>query len=254
MAKEQVSSILRALEILECFMDVKTEWTLKNLVEELHMPTTTVYRQISTLTDRGYLTQDPIRKSYRVGPRLLLLASTVLSHSDLRSVARPELEKLSATVKETINLSVLLDREIFYLDKVETFRSVVCNTKVGTRAPAHATSGGKIMLAHMSEAFVDDYCRYLPDMNPLTEKTITSPEQLRSELACARLTGFAIDDGEIEPGLICIGAVILGIDQAVLGAVSIAGPTFRMKKELDMMTREVKHTAANISQLLGGRP
>lgn len=94
----------------------------------------------------------------------------------------------------------------------------------------------------------------LPGMKPLTEKTITSPEQLRSELACARLTGFAIDDGEIEPGLICIGAVILGIDQAVLGAVSIAGPTFRMKEELDMMTREVKHTAANISQLLGGRP
>ena len=146
MAKEQVSSILRALEILECFMDNETEWTLKRLVAQLDLPTTTVHRQLSTLTDRGYLVQDPIRKSYRVGPRLLLLSSTVLSHSDLRSTARPELEKLSATVKETINLSVMLDREIFYLDKVETFRSVVCNTKVGTRAPAHATSGGKIML------------------------------------------------------------------------------------------------------------
>ena len=153
MAKEQVSSIVRALEILECFMDNTTEWTLKRLVEELHMPTTTVYRQIATLTERGYLIQDPVRKSYQVGPRLLLLSSTVLSHSDLRSVARPELEKLSATVKETINLSVMLDKEIFYLDKVETFRSVVCNTKVGTRAPAHATSGGKIMLAYHSEEF-----------------------------------------------------------------------------------------------------
>lgn len=253
MAKEQVSSILRAMEILECFMDINTEWTLKNLVAELDMPTTTVYRQISTLTERGYLVQDPVRKSYRVGPRLLLLASTVLSHSDLRSVARPELEKLSATVKETINLSVFLGREIFYLDKVETFRTVVCNTKVGTRAPAHATSGGKIMLAHMSEEFVDDYCSHLPEMERLTEKTISSPEQLRSELACARMTGFAIDDGEIEPGLICIGAVILGIDQSVLGAVSIAGPAFRMKNELDTMTREVRRTAANISRLLGGR-
>ena len=84
MAKEQVSSIIRALEILECFMDNTTEWTLKRLVEELHMPTTTVYRQIATLTERGYLIQDPVRKSYQVGPRLLLLSSTVLSHSDLR--------------------------------------------------------------------------------------------------------------------------------------------------------------------------
>lgn len=252
MAKEQVSSILRAMEILECFMDVSTEWTLKNLVDRLHMPTTTVYRQLSTLTERGYLVQDPVRKSYQVGPRLLLLSSTILSHSDLRSVARPELEKLSATVKETINLSVLLDREIFYLDKVETFRSVVCNTKIGTRAPAHATSGGKIMLAHKEPAFVDDYCLHMPEMNQLTEKTISSPEHLRSELVNARLLGYAIDDGEIEPGLICVGAPILGMDQTVLAAVSIAGPTFRMKVELETMIREVKQTAANISRLLGG--
>ena len=55
MAKEQVSSIQRALEILECFMDVDTEWTLKALVEHLHMPSTTVYRQVATLTEREYL-------------------------------------------------------------------------------------------------------------------------------------------------------------------------------------------------------
>ena len=48
MAKEQVSSILRALSILECFMDTDTEWTLKALVEHLDLPTTTVFRQVST--------------------------------------------------------------------------------------------------------------------------------------------------------------------------------------------------------------
>lgn len=113
MAKERVSSILRALDILECFMDNQTEWTLKSLVAELQLPTTTVHRQLATLLERGYLTQDSIRKSYRVGPRLLLLSSTILSHSDIRSTARPELEKLSAKVKETINLSVMLDNEVF---------------------------------------------------------------------------------------------------------------------------------------------
>ena len=80
-------------------MDNETEWTLKRLVQQLELPTTTVFRQLSTLVEHGYLIQDPVRKSYRVGPHLLLLASTILSHSDLRTVARPELEKLSATVK-----------------------------------------------------------------------------------------------------------------------------------------------------------
>ena len=115
MAKEQVSSILRALQILECFMDRETEWTLKALVDHLDMPSTTVFRQVSTLAERQYLVQDPVRKSYRVGPRLMLLASAILGQSDLRRVARPELEHLSDTVHETINLSVLLEHDIFYL-------------------------------------------------------------------------------------------------------------------------------------------
>lgn len=235
-------------------MDSSVEWTLKNLVDRLDLPTTTVFRQVSTLVERGYLKQDPVRKCYQAGPRLLLLCSTILSRNDLRSIARPELEQLSATVKETINLSLPLGREIFYLDKVETFRSVVCNTKVGTRAPAHATSGGKILLAAQSENFVDDYCRDLPEMKPLTDKTIVSADRLRAELAQARINGYAIDDGEIEPGLICVGAPIIGMNQKVAAAVSIAGPAFRMQEDLDFMIREVKKTAAAISRLLGGQP
>ena len=252
MAKETVSSILRILNILECFMDTSTEWTLKNLVDKLDLPTTTVYRQVATLMERGYLVQDPVRKSYQIGPRLLLLSSSVLNQSDIRGIARPELEKLSVSVKETINLSVLLDREILYLDKVETFRSVVCNTKIGTRAPAHATSGGKIMLAYKDKVFIDDYCAHLSEMFHPTDKTISDPGQLRDELAHARLVGYAIDDGEIEPGLICVGAPILGMDRTALAAVSIAGPTFRMKKEPEDMIYQVQRTAANISSLLGG--
>ena len=118
MKKNHVSSIARALNILECFMDSSKEWTLKNLVAYLGLPTTTVHRQVSTLVDLEYLIQDPIRKSYRVGPRLLLFCSTISSRNDLRSVARPEMERLSATVKETINLSILIGHEIFYFDKM----------------------------------------------------------------------------------------------------------------------------------------
>lgn len=253
MAKEQVSSIFRALEILECFMDNRTEWTLKRLVEEVNMPTTTVFRQLSTLTDKGYLVQDPIRKSYQIGPRLLLLSSTILSHFDLRAVAHPEMVRLSSVVKETINLSVMLDREIFYLDKVETFRSLVCNTKIGTCAPAHASSGGKVMLSYRDQPYIDAYCQALPDMPHLTENTISSAETLCAELAQARAQGYAVDDGEVEPGVMCVGAPIIGIDRTVLGAISIAGPDFRMRAELDMMIDQVKRAAANVSVLLGGK-
>jgi DNA-binding IclR family transcriptional regulator len=254
MAKEQVSSILRALQILECFMDGDTEWTLKALVERLGLPTTTVFRQVSTLAEQRYLEQDPIRKSYRPGPRLLLLSSAILSQSDLRHTARPELERLSDILRETINLSVLLEHDIFYLDKVETHRSIVCNTQVGSRAPAYATSSGKAMLACQSETYIEEYCRWMAGAaRPITSSTITDPEQLRKELAFAKVHGYAVDNGEIEEGLICVAAPIRDMNRRAVGAVSVSGPDYRMRADQAVMIREVRQTAQNISRLLGYR-
>lgn len=255
MAKEQVSSILRALEILECFMDNETEWTLKRLVAQLDLPTTTVHRQLSTLTDRGYLVQDPVRKSYRVGPRLLLLSSTVLSHSDLRSTARPELEKLSGHCEgdhqpqRDAGPGDLLSGQSGDLP----LRGVQHESGHPSPGPRHQRRQDHAGLSRSR------LCgRLLP--GPAPDAAADGPHRLLPGPAAGAagpgpgINGFAIDDGEIEPGLICVGAPIFGLDQTVVAAVSIAGPTFRMKEELDVMTRAVKATAANISRLMGGRP
>ena len=204
MAKEQVSSILRALQILECFMDGETEWTLKALVDHLDLPTTTVFRQVSTLTDRQYLIQDPVRKSY--------------------------------------------------LDKVETHRSIVCNTRIGSRAPAYATSSGKVMLANKSEEEIDQFCQWMgTGAKALTESSILDPDRFRAELGAARVQGYAKDDGEIEEGLICYGAPIYDMNNRVAAAVSVSGPEYRMREEQELMIREVMQAGANISRLLGYR-
>ena len=108
----------------------------------------------------------------------------------------------------TIDLSVLLDRDIFYLDKVETHRSIVCNTKIGSRAPAYTTSAGKVILADQSEEYIDEYCAWMKDRAPLTDHSIVDPDCFREELARARANGYAMDNGEIEQGLICIGAPV----------------------------------------------
>lgn len=252
MAREQVSSILRAIQILECFTDSETEWTLKALVDRLNLPTTTVFRQVSTLTSQQYLVQDPVRKSYQVGPRLVMLASSILSQSDLRRLARPELERLSDAVQETINLSILLEHDIFYLDKVETHRSIVCNTRIGSRVPVYATSCGKVMLANMSAEEIDRFCCWMKKRaKRLTERTIIEPEELKAELAAVRMQGFAIDNGEIETGLICYGAPVYDMDGKVTAAVSISGPEYRMQEEKEFMVKEVREAATNISRLLG---
>ena len=161
------------------------------------------------------------------------------------------MERLSDTVKETINLSILVDNEIFYLDKVETHRSIICNTRVGGRAPAHATSSGKIMLADKDPEFLVRYCEWMKKIPPMTPQTITSADRLLEELATARINGYATDNGEIEQGLICIAAPIYDSSHHVVAAVSIAGPNYRMQRDQELMIREIKRTACQISYTQG---
>lgn len=251
MAREHTSSILRALQILECFMDQEKEWTLKELVNQLGLPTTTVFRHVSTLMERRYLTQDPVRKVYHVGPNLLALSGAIIGGSDLCKIARPELERLSDRVKETINLSILVDNEIFYLDKVETQRSITCSTRVGGRVAAHATSCGKILLADRDADFLAQYCEWMKNVPPLTPKTITQPDRLLKELESARINGYAMDDGEVEQGLICVAAPVRDASGRVIAAVSIAGPDYRMEQDMEMMIHEIRQAAERISYTHG---
>ena len=251
MKKDQISSVVRALQILECFTGSRTEWTLKELTQELDLPSTTIFRQLSTLVECNYLEQNPSRKSYKVGARLLQLSGAVISQADIRQNARPILERLSGVVRETVNLSTLIDHDIFYLDKVEEYRSVICHTRIGSRVPAYATSCGKAMLAYAPENVVDEYCDWLLTCPPLTDATISDPEVFRRELVEVRQRGYAMDNGEIETGLICIGAPIFDAFRHAVASVSVAGPEFRMKENQEMITREVMRAAGDISRFMG---
>lgn len=88
---------------------------------------------------------------------------------------------------------------------------------------------------------------------PLTSNTITDPERLRRELVRAKNCGYALDNGEIEEGLICVAAPIYDMNRRAVAAVSVSGPDYRMKEDQNVMIREVCQTAAGISRLLGCR-
>lgn len=251
MPRSKITSVVRSLEILECFKLTDREWTLKALVDELDLPQTTVFRQVSNLVESGYLQQDPVRKSYQIGPKLLLLSSAILRQSDLRKVAHPQLMALSNSVQETINLCMLTGRLVFYLDRIESQYTIAVNGRLGYCMPAHATAVGKLLLSAQSEEYIADYCKHIGEMAAFTENTITDPKLLLIELAKIRADGYAIDSEEIEKGLICVAAPVYDLSDKMVAAISISGPVFRMRVHLNEMLDLVRETAKNISHLNG---
>lgn len=100
---------------------------------------------------------------------------------------------------------------------------------VGERMYLHATAAGKAILAHYPEERVEFILdRWgLPEQ---TDRTITSRADLKAELDGIRERGYALNRGEDQEGVYAIGQVVTKPSGAVLGAMSIAGPTYRTKQ------------------------
>lgn len=253
MANENVNSICRVLDILECFTDKRSSWGIIELAQKLGLPASTVHRLMNTLVSRGYLAQDPHSKRYKPGSRLIWFSEAVISQYDSRNIARPFLQELAKLADETVHLCQLDHFDLFYVDKIETSHSVNCNSYMGLRIPAHASSAGKAMLAYQDETTIQTYLDQLDRSPVFTKNTISDPEALLAELSQVKSQGYALDNEEIELGLTCVAAPIFDMNRSVQMALSISGPTFRMQGSLEQFIPLVKNTAQKVSDMLGYR-
>ena len=202
------------------------EVTLTEVASELKLPKTTVFRYLQTLTAASFLRHDPARDRYGVGLRFHALAKADKGLQRLRSVAQPFMADLGRRFNETINLAILADGHIVYIDMIEANRALRMQARIGDRHPLHSTSLGKAILAFLPAA---DGERLLDQTLPeMTYKTVTNRTLLRRQIDDVRRRGYAIEIGENEEGSMCIGVPILDEQGVPLAAMSLAAPERRM--------------------------
>jgi DNA-binding IclR family transcriptional regulator len=154
---------------------------------------------------------------------------------------------------ETVQLAVLDHLSVLYIRIRESRQAVRMSSSPGSRAPAHCTSVGKVLLAHQPPEVVKQVVDN--GLTRYTENTITSPERLIDELASIRTRGYAIDDEEIEVGLRCVAAPIRDHTGQVTAAISVAAPVQRMtKRNLQTTVPTIIAAADSISKRLGYMP
>jgi DNA-binding IclR family transcriptional regulator len=152
-----------------------------------------------------------------------------------------------------VQLAVLDHMSVLYIRIRESRQAVRMSSSPGSRAPAHCTSVGKVLLAHQPEEVVKQVID--AGLTRYTENTITAPDALMEELAAIRTRGYAIDDEEIEVGLRCVAAPIRDHTGQVTAAISVAAPVQRMsKKNLQTTAPTVMAAADSISRRLGYLP
>jgi DNA-binding IclR family transcriptional regulator len=222
-----IASIDHALRLL-LMLKSRSRIRVADAADELGVARSTAHRVLGMLVYRGFAVQDPGSRAYRAGPVLVEVGMGALAQLDVRQRARPHLEHVAALTGETTSLQILDGTQARFVDSVESVNAVRVGSRAGVSLPAHIASGGKAMLACLSErALLTLYPS--DDLGPpLTPATITSRADLLAELATARERGYAVNYGGSASGLVAVGVAVRGSDQVPVAALTTAAPVTRM--------------------------
>jgi IclR family transcriptional regulator, KDG regulon repressor len=234
-----VEAVVKALDVLEAFRDSE-ELQLSELSKRVSLNKSRAFRLLYTLCERGYVERAADGHRYRLGLKLFEHASNL--RRDIKQVAQPYMRKLQQRFNETVNLAVLHNGEVLYVDLLESSRPFRMSAMVGSRMPIANTSLGKALIAYAAEHELD-----------LVFDTLTPAElrKLRNEMEIVRRRGYATDQEENEPGVACIGAAILNESGFSVGAVSISGPSIRIQKQEREIGTVLAATCKEVSRQLG---
>jgi len=251
-------SIQRGLAILSSFRSERPLLGVSELGRDVGLSRSTTHRYVTTLVSLGYLQQDLGTKKYRLGPRVLDLGFSAINSMELREVAGPHLRELSDATGYTVNMAILDDLDIVYVDRCRSAqarqREIDLNLHVGARLPAYCTSLGKVLLAGLGD---DERASRLEriDFQRRGPNTITSRAALAAELMLVREQGYAVNNEELAYGLRSIAAPVVAHDGSAVGAINLAVHSSMVSSaDLgDRFGRVLMRTAADISARLGYR-
>jgi IclR family pca regulon transcriptional regulator len=241
-----VQSLDRGLSVIRAFGPETSQLTLSDVAHATGLTRAAARRFLLTLVELGYVRNEG--RYFSLRPRVLELGYAYLSGLTLPEVAAPHMEDLVSTVHESSSVAVLDGSDIIYVARVPTKRIMTVTIAVGTHFPAYATSMGRVLLACRSPDELESYLETV-DLTPLTRRTITDADRLRSVLAVVRAQGYAVVDQELEDGIRTIAAPIQGANREVIAAINVSAHASRVT--MDTLRKEflphLLDTAAKIT-------
>lgn len=249
--QESVQSVDRALCILESLSDYEDGLGITEIGQKVNLHKSTVYRLVNTLVNKGYIKQDYSTNKYRLTLKLFELGSKKVEKMDLVGISKPYLNELMEKTGEVVHLVVREGIQIVYVSKVEPKKSIMMYTRIGMSKPMYCTAMGKAMMAELTDEEVEDIWNK-SDIEKYTENTIVDLQKLKENLKKVKQDGFALDNQEVENGIVCQGAVIKDYRGKICGAISVSSSIINFhEKKLMYISNLLLEYANKISKELG---
>jgi len=246
-------SLVRGLNLLERLAASPGGLALSEVAEQAELAPSTTHRLLQALQSQGFVTQDSELGVWKIDVKTFRIGNSFLEARDFVATSRPFLRRLTAVTGETANLGVRDNGTAVFLAQSESPQMMRMITRLGSRAPLHASGVGKALMAWLPE---DEFERVLDErgLARVTENTLHTAASLREGLAEVRRQGFACDREEHAIGLQCVAACVHDEHGTPLAAISVSGPKARIPEaRLAELGELVRDTAAEITARLGGQ-
>ena len=240
---------LRLFSLLEAMAAKDQLFSLQSLVEETALPKPTLHRMLQQLEAAGLVQRQGDGRHYSTGLRLRRLAENLLLNNTYHGAQHLVLRHLVDELGESCNITALAGSEVMYLDRVETAAPLRFYLHPGSRVPAHCSASGKMFLSQMSPAQRRRLLSHAP-LTAYTNKTLTDPALLEDELKQVRRDGYALDNEEFLPGLLCAAVLVPSSAGRSNLCVAVQAPIMRLTPDKVLaMLPSLQRAAAALSQI-----
>ncbi|MDR3440717.1 IclR family transcriptional regulator [Telmatospirillum sp.] len=221
--------------------------------QRLGLPKSSCHLLIGTLCRLGAI-QMQADRGYVLGLRLFELGALAANQRHIDREAMPFLRTLARDVQLTCHLGVREGLKAVYLAKVECEREIMINTWVGKRISLNSSSLGKVLLAWLPDAELDEILEHL-EWTRKCPNTLTDPREFKAHLAEVRARGWAVDDQEDIQNIRCLAAPVVNVQGEVIAALSVVGTVLELDVDrFEDLAARTCAVARDISHAIGHRP
>ena len=237
--RQGIQVIARAASLLRALERRPDGLSLGDLAKAVSLPRSTVQRIVDALDNEGFVLAASASSGVRLGPALLALAAATRFH--IAEAARETLEALAKECGETVDLSLVDQDKVVFIDQVAGTHRLTALSAVGVSFPLYSSANGKAVLAAMADEDIAKLRRRLR-LAAITPNTITTWDRLEREIEAVRKQGFAFDREENSVGISAVSVAIRS-PSGELAAISIPAPTQRFDAtEANLTKALLKHT------------
>lgn len=245
----QVPAATRTLRILRYLASQPGPVPVGRIARSVGIPRSSAYHLLGAMAEEGFVVHLPDDRGFGLGLAAFEVGTGYARQGTLQRIARRPLAELAVQLGQSAHLAVMHGRDVLYVIEERFPGRPMLVTGVGVRLPAHLTASGRAILASLPSSQLR---ALFPDSSAFVDRTGTGPRSLsalRSVLAETRRCGYAIEDGEVTPGLASIAVAVHDHNAHPIASVAV---TYAGEVDRRELVEHVSATAAALTRRLGG--